>query len=529
MNVPAKKNTVILINPHYHPDWHYGVDTTSFPTGLLYLATALKIAGFRPVIVDACTETDHLNTIENTLADALFAGISAMTPQVPHAMELARRIRQQAPGLPIVWGGIHPTLYPDTVLNPFCDIAVLGEGDVTAVELAEALKTIQEHEQTEGRDVSFAAAIPGIAVEQDGKVVLGPRRNLVDVRTLPWIDYSLINAEKYIPAWSLQELRTVRVMPVPAARGCPWHCTFCINTTLNHERRYRCRSAGDLLDEIEYLVRTFNLETVMLSDEEFFADRERVETMLDGIEARGLSHIRFNATCRVNHFRDGYIDAAFLKRMKRCGFVNLVFGFESGSPDCLEIIRKEITVEQGLHAARLLASEGFMAVWGFIMAIPGETPRDLVKTLHVMEKIRSLSAGNYFIGPQIFRPYPGSELYRRAIEAGLNEPASLDEWGRQAFTGEGWIGSAELLWIPPEHRRLVDYINYIAPLHYNRRFIRSSGLKGLYHAVLRLVFRFRLAAGCWMFPVEHRLKKLPAALLGTLPPKPVRNISEISV
>lgn len=209
-------------------------------------------------------------------------------------------------------------------------------------------------------------------------------------------------------------------------------------------------------------------------------------------------------------------DQPFQKRVYRyrifetfeaVGFVNLVFGFESGSPRCLEIIRKEIRVEEGLYTARLLASEGFMAVWGFIMGIPGETPADLIKTLHVMNKIK-LRTEITLSGPQIFRPYPGSVLYRKALEAGLTEPGSLDEWASQTFTGEGWIGVEGLKWIPPDYRQLVEYVNTIAPVFYNRQFITASGLKRLYHSFLRLMFSLRLATDIYTFPFEHRLKNL---------------------
>lgn len=494
-------HTVILVNPHYHRNWRYGQETIAFPVNILAPATMLATAGYKPVVIDTCVDSDYKETIRKHISNALFAGISAMTPQAPHALEIARFIRQISPNTPIVWGGIHPTLYPDTCLNPFCDAAVMGEADETVVTLADTVRSTGQIE-----------LIPGLAVERDGKVVSSPLKQLPDFQSLPWMDYSLVDVEKYIFTWSLQELRKVRVMSVQSARGCPWHCAFCINTTLNNSRRYRCRSADDLLDEIETLVNRYDLEMIIFSDEEFFADRQRVEAILDGIQSRGLNHIRFNATCRVNHFRDGYIDSIFLKRLKQCGFVNLVFGFESGSTQCLEIIRKEITVEQGLHAAKLLSVEGFMAVWGFIMAIPGETPDDLMKTLRVMDKIRKMGNQNYFIGPQIFRPYPGSELYRKALEAGLEEPQSLEAWASENFTGEGWIGSDELLWIQPENRAFIEYVNYIAPIYYNRQFLKSSGFKAVYHAFLRMLFAFRLTTNYRKVAFEHTLKTLPEKL-----------------
>jgi len=497
-----KLRTIILINPHYSRSWQYGIDMYSFPIGLLYLGTVLKRAGFNPVVIDTCVEENYQEVIEKNLPETLYVGFSAMTPQVPHALEIARKIRRISPKTPLVWGGIHPTLYSDTVLHDCCDVVVNGEGEEAAVELA------RFYSGKNAGNFSRLKEIKSLSLEHKGAVFHTPPRKLLSMDKLPWLDYDLIDSEKYIYTWSLQELRMVRVIPIHAARGCPWHCTFCINTTINSERRYRYRDTDDMLDEIESLVKLFKLEMIILSDEEFFADRHRVEEFLDGIEKRNLSHIRFNATCRVNHFRDGYIDALFLKRLKKCGFVNLVFGFESGSPDCLETIRKEITVDMGLHAARLLASEGFMAVWGFIMAIPGEKRTDLVKTLRVMEKIRRLSSDNYFIGPQIFRPYPGSELYSEALKSGLAEPVDLEDWGSQKFTDEGWIGTGELLWIKPEDRSLVDYVNYIGPVYFNRKFINASGLANIFHIILRSIFKFRLAANMWIFPVEHKIRTL---------------------
>lgn len=511
-----RRNTVLLINPHYHLNWQYGVDSYSFPIGLLYLGTVLKKAGYQPIIIDTCVDDNYLEIIASHLGSTLFAGFSVMTPQVPHALEIARQIRDLHPAVPLVWGGIHPTLYPDTVLHDCCDVVVPGEADITIVELADYLR---DNDPIASKRVSLTGAtrnllsVPGLVLQEGDAVEYSPERSLVQMDDLPWVDYSLIDAEKYVYTWSLQELRMVRVIPVHVARGCPWHCTFCINTTINKQRRYRYRSTDDLLDEIEALVNEHKLEMIILSDEEFFANRQRVEAFLDGIESRGLNHLRFNATCRVNHFRDGYIDGAFLRRLKRCGFVNLVFGFESGSQHCLDIIRKEITVEQGLNAARMLASEGFLAVWGFIMAIPGERRQDLIKTLRVMEKIRLLSEDNYFIGPQIFRPYPGSSLYREALESGLNEPTNLEEWGNQSFTAEGWIGSDELLWINPGDRALVDYVNYIGPVYYNRQFLGVTGPKKLYHSLLRILFKLRLSANCWVLPQEHRLRGLLVTLM----------------
>jgi radical SAM superfamily enzyme YgiQ (UPF0313 family) len=497
------KRTILLINPHHHRNWKYKESIYSFPIGLLYLGTFLRQAGYKPKLIDTCVDPKYLDAIRAELNDTLYVGLSVMTPQISHAYEIAETIRQETSSVPIIWGGIHPSLYPASCLDDLCDVAVLGEGDQTSVDIADAI--------TRQTDL---AEIPGIAFKTDtGIVQQTSPRPLLSMADLPHVDYSLVDPEAYIESYVIQEQRSARTVPIHAARGCPWHCTFCINTTLNAERRYRPRPADSLLDEIESLATAFSLEGIILQDEEFFADRSRLMAFLDGIEDRKLTHLKYYATSRINHFRPGYIDRRFLKRLKRCGFVDLVFGFESGSRHCLEIIQKEITVEQGLYAAHLLAEEGFKSVWGFIMAIPGETRSDLLKTLNIMEKIRTMSHLNYFIGPQIFRPYPGSKLYRQALEHGLKEPGSLKEWSALDFTPEGWFGSNELPWIPEKDLNLIDYVNFIAPVYYNRQFLRSSWPVKVFHTILRAIFYLRLHLNIWSFPVEHRIRSYLLACL----------------
>lgn len=504
----SNKKTVLLINPHHHRNWRYGESLFSFPIGLMYLGTALKNAGFHPVIIDACTDPDHEATIRRHLPDGLYVGISAMTPQVPHAYSIARMIRSVAPETPIVWGGIHPSLYPSSCFDPLCDISVIGEGDRICVDLAHAFAGGQQPVEMKHID--------GIAFVENGGLTMTSTRALLNIDDLPEADYGLIDSEKYIESYVIQEKRRARVIPIHAARGCPWHCTFCINTTLNAERRYRARSPQLLMNEVENLISRFNLDGIMFQDEEFFANRDRVLGILDIIEQRKLNHVRYYATSRVNHFRPGYIDRPFLKRLRQCGFVDLVFGFESGSRHCLEIIRKEITVDQGLYAARMLAAESFHTVWGFIMALPGETRADLIRTLRVMESLRRISARSYFIGPQVFRPYPGSELYREAVRAGLTEPETLESWSRQPFTPEGRIDMTALPWTPPDDVELIRMINFMAPVYYNRSFLQESAVSAVFHAVMRVFFKLRLDFNFWAFPFEHRVRDLADRLRSTL-------------
>ena len=102
----SQRNKILLINPQYHRNWQFGVDSFSFPIGLMYLGTVLEKAGFQAIIIDTCVQADYRKIIADNLPEAVFAGFSVITPQVPHALEMAREIRDLSPDTPLVWGGI---------------------------------------------------------------------------------------------------------------------------------------------------------------------------------------------------------------------------------------------------------------------------------------------------------------------------------------------------------------------------------------------------------------------------------------
>ena len=120
---------VLLINPHIASlrTWRLNV-----PVGLLYLGSYLSHKGYNVYILDACNvekKSELLERLKQELSDAMVVGLSVMTDQVANAIEISRYIRERNPSLPIIWGGVHPTLYPElTAKSEYVDFVVLGEG-----------------------------------------------------------------------------------------------------------------------------------------------------------------------------------------------------------------------------------------------------------------------------------------------------------------------------------------------------------------------------------------------------------------
>ncbi len=146
-----KGNFVLLINPKPGLDWKYKRDDPIVgpPIGLLSVGSALKSSGLRVKLIDAAVEPDHLSMIRKEILDnPLFVGLSVMTSQVFSALEIADLIKRESPGIPVVWGGIHPSLYPEQTLNDSSvDIIVRGIGEETVVELSGRLDSAESLNQ----------------------------------------------------------------------------------------------------------------------------------------------------------------------------------------------------------------------------------------------------------------------------------------------------------------------------------------------------------------------------------------------
>jgi anaerobic magnesium-protoporphyrin IX monomethyl ester cyclase len=111
------------------------------PLCLLALASPLRNANFDVVIIDAAIEPEYRTRIECEVVDALCIGISVLTgPMIRGAIEIARELKANHRWLPIIFGGWHPTLVPDETLSePYVDMVVRGQGEITLVQIAEAL------------------------------------------------------------------------------------------------------------------------------------------------------------------------------------------------------------------------------------------------------------------------------------------------------------------------------------------------------------------------------------------------------
>ena len=333
------------------------------PLGLVFIGGPLVDAGHRVRLID----NDALGWSDRRVAqdlardppDCVFLGHTASTAAHPRAMETARALRTHLPRVALIYGGVYPSYTAESVMdeNPEIDVIVSGEGEETAVELADALVGKRP-----------LASVRGIAWRDGDAVVLNPARA------------PIANLDSYRPGWELLDWSHYRLFGrgrsagMQFSRGCPLRCTFC--GQWGFWRRWRHRSPAGFVEQLEVLVRRYGVRMVWLADENFAADREAAREVLERLVTSDLGlSLNLNMTAA-----DVVRDADLLTLYKRAGVDNMVMGVESLEDETVESIQKNNPFQTSLEAVRLLRSHGIVSLVNLIYGLEAESWRTLRRT-----------------------------------------------------------------------------------------------------------------------------------------------------
>ncbi len=450
-----KKDTFILVNPaiHFQKPLSYGM----YPnTAVMILATILSQKGFRVIVFDGKYRTMEESIRQlNELIDARTMGIgfSVMTVQLPWAYRVSQALKAAHPRLPVVWGGVHPTLFPEqTVEDPAVDAVVINDAAATIPLLAHALSTGDELE-----------SVPGVAFKRGKRIIRTPANTTPDTfENIPDIDFSLIDHQRYcrtnniaIEEFYAGAYDRCKVYPVITSLSCTYRCTFCINVIL--ERRYCARSAEEIVERIRFLKKEFNADFIHPLDENFFINRKRTFAFLEMLEKDNLN-VKWRPQVRADYFCDSYIDLKTARRLDRAGMIVAAMGVESASQEILDMLKKQMRVEQIIKAMEILSRTNIVPKMNFMVGLPGESPEQIKQTYRLAVRLRTMAKKSCVtISP--FRPYPGSPLYEKIVaEYGYRPPQSLAEWTHLSETefdeGRGYESFKNYRWIENPKRLL---------------------------------------------------------------------------
>lgn len=379
---------VLLVNPYYPIS-----ETPSPPLGIAYLAGALEaekvVVRVLDYVVFAYSKEKLEQEMEAFCPDLM--GVTSVTMNFNHAMQVVMDAKAIDPALVTVMGGPHVTFLSEQLLSCYSalDIIVRGEGEVTLVELVrEAKKGRQWHK------------VRGITYRDKTGITITPDRPKVNMDVLP------------LPARHLLPLGRYRALGMPisltTSRGCPFSCIFCAGPKMMG-RQVRYRRPKPVVDEMQALS-TLGFHQVNLADDLFTANKNHCLSICREIRNRSLTPV-WTAFSRVDT-----VSSEMLLAMKEAGCQAVSFGVESGNPEMLRRIKKGITREQVIKAVDMCRHAGIEAQASFILGLPGETPETLQQTVLFSETLKEMGV---LFGYHLLVPFPGTRIYERREEYDL--------------------------------------------------------------------------------------------------------------
>ncbi len=463
---PARgRRKVVLYNPH--------AVFFTMPLALLTVASHLDPERYEPRLVDARLEEDPVAAVLAELDDALCLGVTVLTgAPIQDAIRISRAAKRHRPDLPVVWGGWHPSMFGLPCLEePSVDVTVQGQGEVTFAEVLERLAAGESLEGCQGTCYRDA----------DGVARANPARPLLDLNRLRPHDYGLIDVERYFA------LKGKRQLDYISSQGCAFRCAFCADPFV-YERKWSGLEPERMASELEALWRRHRFADVNFQDETFFTYAKRVEAFADELIRRELP-FTWAATMRADQCQR--LPEEVFAKCKRSGLRRVLVGVETGSPEMLERIRKDIKLEQVFFAAERCRRHGVAVNFPFIVGFPEESDESVAATLEVAKRLRSMSPD--FQTPIFyFKPYPGTSITDEAVRKGFALPCDLEQW-----SGFDFVGSVGGPWVSPEKFRLVERFKFYQQVAWDRVSPWTRPVQG--------IARWRCRNDVYALPVEKVL------------------------
>ena len=370
-----------------------------FPYGILFLSAVLEKNKYDVEIYD--------NNVDDRIPEDFVSfnpdliGFSVLTGRsIEDAINQSIRFKEILPKAKIVWGGVHPSLLPEqTIIEPYIDYVVVGEGEYTLLELVQCLENSNNIKLED---------IKGLLYKENHRIFRNEPR--------PFIKKSLDELPN--PAWHLIDVKKYSEITLNTSRGCPFRCTFCYNRPFNKGRRSDF-SAERIVSQIEHLQQKYGATSIKFYEDNFTVNRKRLREFCKLVISKKLK-IKWNCESRVDLLEE---DIALMAK-SGCTWVGL--GVESGSPRMLAFLQKDIKLEDVKKTCELLAKYKIGPAIYLMAGLPTETVEDFTMTLQLLKK---LDFSNYEY--MIYRPYPGTVLYDYCVNNGLfTPPAKLADWAK---------------------------------------------------------------------------------------------------
>ncbi|MBN1342235.1 MAG: radical SAM protein [Phycisphaerae bacterium] len=410
---------VVITQPSFHAHM--------VPLGYLYVSAALKQTGMPVSIIrapssmaDEAARRSVRDALETIRPDIVFTGTSykfhnncpsSTVGQAIKVSELTKETLGECTTLLI--GPLNAVLYPYLLDCPDVNGVVLGEPESVCRGAVAAL--------AEGGDL---AEVPGLAIRGPD----GPRQTgatpYPNPDSLPMPDREGIDFADYV----FRTYYAPRTTEVLTSRGCPFDCTYCFGARTSQRNAFntgppfRAASPQRVVEEIDLLYHRWGVRGIKFSDVEFCVSADRVRSLCELLLAKGYEGLAWRAVTRATS-----VDPSLLRLMYDAGCRHIYYGVESGDPDLLQAMKKQVTLDEIREVFRHTKACGIKPEASFLLGVPGETEESVERTIRFAIELDPFLATFH-----VFVPFPGIPM---SADLSTIADNALDDWDVYQLSG----------------------------------------------------------------------------------------------
>lgn len=465
---------ILLVNPINKKSYK---NSLRFPLGLSFIYDVLKRQGHKVELLDlAIIDWDRysLVSVVSKFSHIDVFGLTGLVTEYMNIKEITKNLKDFYPSKMIILGGALGTRMPNEILNNTnVDIVVAGEGEITTAELFRKLES--------NTDIT---TVKGVYFKKDNKIVYtGPREYFTELDTIGFPSRDGFNVEAYFSNSPLAMFGCKRTLNIISSRGCPFNCFYCDKVMWGNV--CRTRSPLNMVNEIEYLIKTFNIDSVIFHDDTFNIDKRRVEIFCNLLITKNIN-IKWLAHCRVNN-----MTLEIAKKMRKSGCRMVGYGIESGNQEILNSMMKGVRLE--------MASAAIKATWkakiipfGYLMiGWFNERKEQVLDTVKFCTK-------NKIIGDfSFFTPSPYTPAFLKAQKAGMISSSNIlemlsnrGEWHQHKTINLSSMFDDEVIAVKKYAERKLLLSNVFSLTIF--MYIRAMGVKNFISEILRRLFSYGL-------------------------------------
>ena len=408
-------NKILFFNPRalkYKP---------RIPNSILSVASSVE-GLYDYMIVDGNLETDPSEKIFEYLATGEFKyfGCTCMPgPQLKQAIPISKKIRENFPGVTIIWGGYFPSNQPKVVLESgYVDFIINGPGEKCFPQLIDALENNTSYKQ-----------IHNLIYKDGNSIIKTERDNLYDMDALPALPYERLNTFYSLQHYLGKTYLGTKTIAYHSSMGCPFTCSFCAVVPI-YNARWRGKSADGIYKDIKFLKEKYNGNAIEFHDNNFFVSEKRTVEFAKLIKPENMVWWGEGRIDTINKYSD-----ESLAIMRDAGCKMIFFGAETGNDTVLKKMDKGGTQsgKQIREFAARMAKFDIIPEYSFVLGIPGDSEEEVNKQIDediaFIKEIKQINPKTEII-IYVYSPVPaeGTDMYNKVLASGFHFPSTLEDW-----------------------------------------------------------------------------------------------------